>query len=228
MAYRKSRLKFDHQGLTVNADVRTAKLTPEALAERPEIIRRDERSGDLAVRQIYDKATGDPLEESYGYRWITEAGEEVPVEHRQRYVVEGDDERPFSKHEPTVGADRTLTAETWIPVATIDEYLIEDIYEIWAEEYEDILELTRLAEHIREFDEAPVVPFLLQPSNYKRWGIITPYFLKDRFALIIRVTDHKIEAEHTMPILTELEVAKAEARAEAEEAQPLEQESPFE
>jgi len=228
MAYRKSRLKLRHQDLVVNADVRTAKLSPEPLGERPEVVRRDRESGSLVVRQLYDKATDEPLAQGYGFRWVNEAGEEVPDEDLQLLAVEDEEERPFSKHEPTLGADRTVTADAWIPVATIDEYLVSDIYELWAEEPVDVAQLYDLAVHIREFDEAPVIPFVLQPALYRRWGIITPFFDDDSFALIIRATDRKIASEHPMPVLTDEELVAAEERAEAEAAPTLEQESPFE
>lgn len=228
MPARKSRLKLEHQGLAINADIRTAKLSPEALTEQPEVLRKDQKSGSPVVRQLYDKATGEPLEEGYGYRWINDDGEEVPSEDLALYVVEDDEERPFSMHEPTIGGSRTVTADTWIPVATIDEYLVENIYEVWGEENVDVLQLINLAEHIREFDEAPVIPFVMRESIYKQWAIVTPYFYEESFALIARVTDHKIAAEHMMPVLTEDEVAEAEEKAKAEQAPKLEQQSPFE
>lgn len=225
MAYRKTRLKLKHQDLAVNVDIRTGKLSPDELFEQSEVIRRDEGTGSLVVRQLYDKETGDPLEEGYGYRWVNEEGDEVPKEDVQLYVIEDDEERPFEKHEPTIGGDRTLSAETWIPVATIDEYLVERIYEIWGEDDADIAQLYELAQHIRDFDEAPVVSFVLQPSVHKKWGIITPVFFDDRFSLIIRVTNQKIEPEHAMPMLTDEDVEIAD---DDEEARTLEQQSPFE
>ncbi len=127
MAYRKTRLKLKHQDLAINVDIRTGKLSPDDLFEQSEVIRRDERTGSLVVRQIYDKELGDPLEECYGYRWINEDGEEVPQEDIQLNVIEDGDERPFEKHEPTLGGERTLSAERRIPVATIDEYLVEHL-----------------------------------------------------------------------------------------------------
>ena len=228
MAARKSRLKLDHQGLAINADIRTAKLSAEALSEQPEVIRKDQNSGSPVVRQLYDKASGEPLEDGYGYRWINEDGEEVPSEDLGLYVIEDEEERSFSMYEPTIGSSRTVTAETWIPVATIDEYLVENIYEIWGQEKIDVVQLTNLAEHIRDFDEAPVIPFVMRESIYRKWAIITPYFYEDSFALIARVTDRKIEAEHMMPKLTEEEVAEAEEEAKVDEAPKLKQESPFE
>lgn len=227
MAYRKTRLKLKHQDLAINADIRTGKLSPEDLEDQPEIIRRDEQSGSLVIRQLYDKESGEPLEEGYGYRWINEEGEEVPSEDIQLFVVAGDEEQRFSKHEPTLGGERTLTAETWIPVGTIDGYLIDKVYELWGEDDEDVGQLYELAEHIRDFDEAPVVPFVLQPAHYRSWGIITPFFFEDSFSLIIRVTEQKIEPEHTMPILTDEELESIPEAPEEQAAPTLEQDSPF-
>ncbi|MDZ7729820.1 MAG: hypothetical protein U5K37_00595 [Natrialbaceae archaeon] len=223
MAHRKSRLKLNHQGLAINADIYTKKLSPENLGDQPEIIRRDEQSGDLVVRQLYDKATDETLEEGYGYRWVTEEGEEVPKEDIVEYVVEDGEEEHFSRHEPTLGRDRTLEAITWIPIAQTEEYLVERTYELWAEEVTDIKQLNDLAEHIRDFEEAPVVPIVMQPSFYQDWGIITPQFFEDSFALIIRITSQKIEPDERMAYTDEADVGEAAD----EEAPTLEQETPF-
>lgn len=225
MAHRKTRLKLKHQDLSVNTDIRTRKLEPDALVDEPEIVRRDRTSGELVISQLYDKESGDPLEEGYGYRWMTESGEEVPGEDIGLYVVEDGEERAFSKHEPTLGSERTLTAETWIPVATIDEYLVERVYEAWGEDEIDVAQLYELATHIRDFDEAPVVPFVLQPSIYKKWGILTPVFYEDEFALLIRVTSQKIEPAHRMAQISPEDVEIPEEVDE--DAKPIEQESPF-
>jgi hypothetical protein len=226
MAHRKSRLKLKHQDLAINADIRTTKLSPESIQERPEIVRRDERTGSLVVRQVYDKATKEPLEDGHGYRWVNEDGEEGPSEDIQLYAVKDDEESAFTKQEPTVGGERTIGAETWIPVASIDEYLVDKIYEIWGEERMDAAQLYELALHIRELDEAPVVPFVLQPSLYKSWAIITPFFYDESFSLIARVTDQKIQSEHRMSVPGSEEIE--EAMQPDPDAPTLDQPSPFE
>lgn len=225
MAHRKSKLKLKHQDLAVNADIRTKKLQPEELEEKPEIVRRDAKAGSLVVRQVYDKATDKPLEGGYGYRWVNEEGDEVPSADIEEYVVKDGEEKKVAKHDPTLGKGRSLEAITWIPVAEIDEYLIKKTYEIWGEDDVDIAQLYELAEHIRDFDEAPVVPVIFQPSYYKDWGIITPAFFEDSFSLILRVTSQKIEPEERMPTLDIEEIGQK--KAEEEEGEVLEQESPF-
>lgn len=229
MSHRKSQLKLSHQDLAVNADVRTKKLEPETIDEKPEIVRRDASSGSLVVRQVYDKATEEPLEEGYGYRWVNEDGKEVPTEDIEEYVVKEDEEKKVARHEPTLGKGRTLQASRWIPVAEVDEYLVDRTYEIWGEDDVDVAQLYALAEHIRDFDQAPVVPVVFQPAYYRNWGIITPAFFDETFSLILRVTSQKIEPEERMPTLDvddleELEVDEDDADA----GEVLEQESPFE
>lgn len=221
MAHRKSRLKISKQGVVVNADVRVAKLDPETVASQPEVIRRDRETGSEVTTEVYDKATGEPLEEGYGYRDVNEAGEEVPTKDIQRYQVRNGSERQFSRYEPTIGDERTVTPFTWIPVETVDRYLVDRTYELWGEDPADVAQLYDLANLIRIYEEAPVIEFVLTPSEHKSWGIITPQFFDERFALIIRITREKITPQHDMPL-------PSRAGAQPTEAVPtLEQESPF-
>lgn len=225
MAARKSKLKISHQGVAINADIRTQKLNEKDLVDTPDIIQRDANTGKLVTRQIYNKATGEPLEEGYGYRYVNEDGEEVPKEDINYYQIVDDEEKEFTLYEPTLGGSRTVTPFTWIPIDTIDEYLIERTYEIWGEEDMDILQLHSLAELIRDYGEAPVIDVIFQKSKYKSWGIITPQFFDETFTMILRITRQKIDPEHHMPMLTEDDLATSEA--EGEESPRLEQESPF-
>jgi hypothetical protein len=221
---RKSALKLEHQGLAINADIRTEKLSAESVEERPEVITRDRKTGNLVISQIYDKATEEPLEAGYGYRYVDEEGNEVTKDDLEYFVVEDDEERRVKKREPTLGRGRTITPITWIPIDQINHYLIDRTYEIWGEEDLDIAQLYQLAQHITEFEEAPVIPVVLQPTFYKDWGIITPEFYDEEFSLIMRITSEKIEPGHRMPQLTEADI---KARQEAEEAETIEQETPF-
>lgn len=223
MAARKNNLKINHQGLAINADIRTRKLNEQDIIDAPKIIRRD-KTGARVTREIYDKATGEPLEEGYGYRFVNTDGEEVPREDIQHYQIIDGREKAFSLYDPTIGGGRTLTPFTWIPIDTIDEYLIDRTYEIWGEDATDIAQLHDLAELIRDYGEAPVIEVILKKSLYKSWGIITPQFFGDTFTMILRITREKIDPDHHMPRLTEEDL---EAPAAAEETPKLQQESPF-
>lgn len=225
MPARKSTLKINKQGVAVNADIRTSKLDSNSVTSTPDIIERDAKSGELVTRQTYNKATGEPLEEGYGYRYVNESGEEVPKEDVKHYQIVDGEEQEFSFYEPTLGGSRTVTPHTWIPVDKIDEYLIDRTYEIWGEEDIDEAQLYELAELIREYGEAPVIEVVFQKSKYKNWGIITPQFFDDSFSMICRITREKIEPEHRMAKLTTEELE--EKTDEEEEAPKLEQDSPF-
>lgn len=226
MAYRKSTLKLTKQGVAINADIRTAKLSAEDVVDTPDVIRRDAESGELVVNQLYDKATDEPLEEGYGYRYVTESGDEVPKENIEYYHVDDGEEKRFTLYDPTFGGERTVSPFTWIPVATVDQYLVDRTYELWGEEDEDVAQLLELAELIRDYEEVPVVEVVFQPSRYKHWGMITPQFFEDEFALIMRITREKIVPEHRMTKVTKEELEERAAK-ETDESPKLEQESPF-
>ena len=148
----------------------------------------------------------------------------MPREDLEEYVLEDDEEKKVEKRKPTLGSDRTIEAIEWIPVAELDEYLIGKTYEVWGEDDADVAQLYELAEHIREFDQAPVIPVVLQPSYYLDWGIITPAFFEESFSIILRVTSRKIQPEERMP---KLDVEDVRERIDEEEGEVLEQETPF-
>ena len=204
MAHRKSRLELENQGVAIDAMVRTAKLDPEDVVEQPEIILRDPESGERVKRVAYDKESGESLTEGFGYRYVTEEDERV-VSHDELayYRIRDGREQRFDRFEPTLGAERTISPITWIPVHTIDRYLIERTYEMWGEDDADAEELYRLAKLIRDYGEAPVVEVVLRESTRMSWGIITPQFFADSFAMILRITRHRIEPQHQMPLFDE-------------------------
>lgn len=184
----------------MNADVRMKKLQPEPVERRPEVVRRDATSGSVLERPEGDDATDEPHDEGRGDRWVDEDGEEVPPSDIEGYAVRGGEEQPVAEYEPTIGEGRTLEANRWIPVAEVDEYLVEETYEIWSEDGADIAQLYELAEHIREVDQAPVVPVVPDPSYHRDWGIILPTFFDGTFSLVLRVTCQKVAPEQRMPM----------------------------
>lgn len=217
---RTNRLKLRHQGLVVNATIYSEKMTPESVDSRPEIVRRDPE-GRRVEREQYDKATGEPLAEGYGRRWVAEDGEPVEADEIRHYQRLGEDEEEIELHEPTLGRERTLEALDWIPVAELGEFLVDRTYEVWAEDDPDVAQLYDLAEHVRGTGMAPVVPVVLQRSVFRSWGIVTPYFYEDSFSLVMRVTDSRVSPEHEMPVRPD---ATGE---EPEEVRTAQQEWPF-
>lgn len=217
---RRNTLKIRRDGLLVNADVRTEKLDEQPIDGGREVIRREAGTGQRVTRQAYDKATGRPLDEGYGFRWVDEDGEEVPEEDLEYYERAGDDERRVEPHEPTLGRGRTLTPEEWIPVGSLGAYLVTRTYEVWAEDEPDVEQLYDLAEHVSTSGMAPVLPVVLQPSLVESWGILTPQFYDRTFGLLMRVTRQRVEPEHPMPVPGYEEPG--------EEPPHPEQESPFE
>lgn len=214
---RKNRLKIKDDGLVVNADIRTEKLTETEIEDYTEIVRRDPQ-GSRVDRQVYDKESGEALEEGYGYRWVNEEGGEVDPDDVQYFEVVGGEEQRVEPHEPTLGRDRTLQPIRWVPLSELGEFLVTRTYEVWAEDGEDVSQLYELADHIRVHARAPVVPVVLQHSLQESWGIVTPQFYDDSFSLLMRVTRSRVEPQHHMPVLPQEDVDEEEERSPTQES----------
>jgi len=208
---RRNTLAVSRPGLTVNAEVRTEKLSPEDIEPKPEVVVRDERTGQRVERVQYDTATGEQLPEGHSYRWVNEDGEVVPDEALQYYEIVDGEERPVSRFEPTLGRGRTLSAERWIPLSRLGEFLVTRTYELWGEDDHDVAQLYELAEYVQTNWEPPVVPVVLQETLTKDWGILTPQFYdNDAFSIVMRVTRARVKPEHMMPIPEETAEDEAE------------------
>lgn len=219
---RNNRLKIKQDGLVVNADIKTQKLEEKNIESQPEIVRRDPNRLEV-TRELYDKATGELLEDGYGYRWVNEEGDEVPEDEVQYYQIVGGEEREVSRQEPTLGRGRTLKPVSWTSLGEIGEFLVTRTYEVWSENEEDISQLYELADFVRVRAQAPVVSVVLKRSILESWGIVTPQFYDDEFSLIMRVTRKRVEPQHHMPVLPE----EVEGFDEEEQRSGIEQESPF-
>lgn len=220
---RKNTLKIDHDGIVVNADVRLEKLEGRSFEQRHEIVYREAESGERLERELYDTATGETLEEGYGYRWVTDDGRVVDRDDVEIYEkVDGREEREVRRHEPTLGRERTLEPEEWVPLGRMSEYLVTRTYEMWAEDAPDVRQLYDLAKSIRTRGEAPVLPVVLNRTIYRSWGVVTPQFYADDFSMIVQVTRERVDPEHRMP-----RPETAEVEVEESEVPTIEQEPPF-
>lgn len=233
MATRKGILKLSHEGLAVVAEFETERLEAENIENPPDIARWDAETDQPVVRQRYVKEAHDDIEGepalpkgTVGYRWVNEDGEEVPRE-RLTYVQRRPDGEveEVSKRPTTVLKDEPLPVETWVALEDVSSFLVESTYELWGREAEDEAELQRLAEHIQEEGETPMVVWMLQPAYLKSWGVLEPRFDEDEeaFSIVVKVTQKRIETEHEMPLMAAGEVE--EILAEAEE-HFVEQETP--
>jgi len=225
MATRYGVLELSREDLEIEAAFETERLDAQDIEEAPEIARWDPETDGPVVRQRYVKPTheeidGEPAlpEGTVGYRWVTEDGEVVPSE-RLTYVQrtpDGDVER-VDKRPTTVTKDESLPVERWVPLDEVGSYLVESTYELWGREAADEADLQRLAEYVEQEGETPMVVWMLQPAFLKTWGLLVPEFdeEEDRFSIVVRLTQQRIEPEHSMPVLSAEEVEAVLAEAEA-------------
>lgn len=216
MATRKGVIELARGDLIVRAHFETERLEPREIEDWPEITRWDAEADRPIVRERHVKEQHEELEGetalptgTVGYRYVTEDGEEVPKERVTFAQVRPDGEVEMVEKRPsTVRKGEEVPVEKWVDRDDVDQFLIDDIYEVWGQEAEDEAELQELAEYIEETGEAPMFVWMLQPTLYKTWGIMVPQFdeAAEEFSLFVKTTRKRIEPEHEMPIMEKSEV----------------------
>lgn len=224
MATRKGIIKLAREDIAILANFETERLEATNIEAPPDIARWDPETEQPVVRQRYVKPEHEEIDDepalpegTVGYRWVNEDGDVVPTE-RLTYVqrTPDGDVRTVDKRPTTVLTDEALPVEKWVPLEDVDTFLVDATYEIWGREPEDEAELQKLAEYVESAGETPMFVWLLQPAFLKSWGLLVPEFDddRDRFSLVVKVTQKKIEPEHTMPVLEAEEVEEILAAAE--------------
>lgn len=233
MATRKGIIELARDDLIVRAHFETERLEPREIEDWPEIARWDAEADRPVVRERHVKESHEALEGetalpngTVGYRYVTEGGEEVPKDRVTFVQVKPDGEVAEVKKRPsTVLKDEVVPVEKWVDRDAVEQFLVDDIYEVWGQEAEDEAELQELADHIEETGEAPMFVWMLQPTLYKTWGIMVPQFDEEaeEFSLFVKTTRKRIEPEHEMPLLEQSEVEDLVADSEQ---RYVEQEAP--
>lgn len=222
MAARKTRLRIDREDLKINALVRTKKIPERDIDDDPEIVRIDAETGQEVNKVVYDKASGEQLEEGYGYRYVNEDGQEVPKGDIEYYQILDEDHREkVEKFEATLGSERTVEPDKWINESEVDEFLVSKVYEMWGEEDEDTEQLYELMNYADETGKVPVIPVVFRKSFHKKWGMLTPYHDGDEFGILMQITTKKLTPEHEMETITPQEMK------EEQNSKTVEQNDPF-
>lgn len=224
MATRKGIFELSREDIIVRAHFETERLEPREIENWPEITRWDAEVGRPVVRERHVKEGHEELEGetalpkgSVGYRYVTEDGDEVPKERVTFAQVHPDGAIEEVKKRPsTVRKDEVVPVEKWVDRDTVEQFLIDDIYEVWGQDAEDEAELQELAEYIEESGEAPMFVWMLQPTLYKTWGIMVPQFdeAAEEFSLFVKTTRKRIEPEHEMPLMEQSAVDDLLAESE--------------
>lgn len=233
MAARRGIIQVARGDVAVSAEFRTERMEAHEIESAPEIVKWEERTDQPVVSQRYVKETHDEIEGetplpsgTVGYREVNEDGDEVPKERISYYQVTPDGERERVEKRPsTVKRGEVLPVERWVDLDEVSDYLVDATYEVWGEEKEDEVELQRLAEHVEEKGEAPMLVWMLQPDFFKTWGILVPRMDEGNgeFSLLVHATRKRVEPEHEMPLMTEKDIRET---LEEREEPFVEQEAP--
>lgn len=181
-------LEANVEGLSLQQEVRYEKI--------------DSKEVDLALKIVYkSKPTGKSVR--YGYigqyhkGYIAEDGTEVPESDVETFQVLPDgSEKPVEKFSRT----KTLKILKTISTSKLDTFLVEDSYEIWAD---NIPALWKFAEWLDKNDKVAVSKFSFGNGFKESYALLYPHIEDGKFLLVMALTRINLNYKHLMPIITE-------------------------
>lgn len=181
-------LEANLEGLSLQTEIRYAKM--------------DSKEVDLAIKIVSrSKSTGKSVR--YGFigkyhkGYIAEDGTEVPESDVEFFQAMPDgSENPVEKFSRT----KVLKVIKTVPMSKLDTFLVDDSYEIWAD---NIPPLWRLAEWLDKNDMIAVSKFSFGNGFKESYALIYPHIEDGKFNLVMALTRVNLSYKHLMPIVTE-------------------------
>jgi hypothetical protein len=189
----KGRLILETDKISVKADIRFSKISSDVIDRelKKKIVMRDEE-GKLVKEVRVDDKGNDVSRLSKVYK--NEDGKIIPKD-KIRYFFVNDDgkEIEVSPFERT----KEFVILQLLPISQVKEFLIEGVYEVWAEKDTEIASLYKLAKYLRDTQQVAVTKMSF--GGFKEYyAIITPIFKEDKFVLIMNLTRMKVTFKHLM------------------------------
>lgn len=203
----KATLYLNNGELKIKANVRYARISSAFIDKtiRKQLVMRDDKG--YRVSEAWVDQNGNVITKRSKI-YINERGERVPKDKIRYFLVQEDGtEVEVESFERT----NELEIIDFVPADRINEFLIEGIYEIWAEKKSDIAELYQFAKFLRDRNLAGVTKISF--GGFKEYyAIIYPLFRDGSFLLLMGLTRMKMTLSHWMPIVEKAEEERRTAR----------------
>jgi hypothetical protein len=179
----------------MTVEVKYKKVSVDQLVPKPVILKRHE---DMLVETKRETNNGEPLER-FHYVLIREDGEKVSKKDLQYFQVTEDGERevrPFSR-------TKVIKVVKEVPAASVDNFLIASIYELYHVDEEEISALYDEALRYFKEDLAGICLFSWGNGFIQYYGIVVPVMRDGKFVWTMKLTQTKIQYLHLMDVPTQ-------------------------
>jgi hypothetical protein len=134
----------------------------------------------------------------YAYKYIDELFNECDKKEVEYYAV-----YPDGKEEPTRPFPRTdiikIPEENWVPSVVLDEFEVENVYELYSTKEEVIRKLYEEAEKRLKQDQVGIATFSF--GGFQSYYIfLVPYVKEGKFGWLVKFTGRKTMPNYSMDI----------------------------
>jgi len=143
--------------------------------------------------------------EHYKYRYLNEEGREVDDEEIQYFAVREDgSEQEVSPFERTT--ELSIPEENWIPSTSVDEFLVESLYELFHSDDKVARQLFEEAERRLKEDKVGITTFSWGRGFIQYYAMVEPIMREGKFVWLLKLTQTKAEYQHMMDIPAKVKV----------------------
>jgi len=184
-------MQFATKKITV--PVKYKKVSVNQLVPQPVIVKRHEG---MLVETKRVTNTGELLE-GFHYKLFREDGKEVSKKDIQYFQVAEDgterEVRPFTR-------TKTIKILKEVPAASVDNFLITSIYELYHTDEEIVSALYEEALRYFKEDLAGICLFSWGNGFIQYYGIVQPVMQDGKFVWVMKLTQTKIQYQHLMEV----------------------------
>jgi len=188
----------------LNVEVKYKKVSVDQLVPRPFVVKRHDG---MLVEMKRFTADGQPLDNEedgkkvagFHFEFVREDGVKVPKKEVKYFQVTDDGERevrPFSR-------TKEIKIVKEVPAASVDNFLIVSIYELFHVDESSISALYEEAERYFKEDLAGICLFSWGNGFLQYYGIMAPVMKDDKLVWVMKLTQTKVIYSHLMDVPTQ-------------------------
>ena len=177
----------------MTVEVKYKKVSVNQLVPKPVIVKRHEG---MLVETKRETNNGEMLE-SFHYVLVREDGKKVSKKELEYFQVTEDGTeqavRPFSR-------TKIIKIVKEVPAASVDNFLISSIYELFHKDDAEISALYEEAHRYFKEDLAGICLFSWGNGFIQYYGIVAPVMRDGKFVWIMKFTQTKVQYQHLMEV----------------------------
>ena len=134
----------------------------------------------------------------YEYKYLDDKGREVEKKSIHYYATTQDGEQEVSPFDMT--GEINILPENWVPAASVGDFVIESIYQLFHTDEKVVRKLYEAAEKVWAEDKVGIATFSWGRGFLQYYALVEPIMQEGKFVWLMRLTQCRAEYHYMMEI----------------------------